>query len=455
MDPPGFQRFEDPNADNPRPYYITVPQDGRTPRKFANARHLQDFLEKENRSDVNAYLDFDFKRRFKRKSECDDTAEGKKSKNLWSDVFDEDDHNKEVVIKESPNSAPVDGRKVNSFTFENLIKSGVHLDDKKILQDTVAELDAFRLGVDQTELEEVRLAEVRLQLINADSLKDMVAVVGSCPEGRLAMTRAVSDYFMQELLTLSSMEGPLPLSDWPNSLNSNWFSDVVRFAAIHSPLTLSLLVRLCVKEMSRNVQERHVINVATVYSQIAMMVDKKNNALTKINTLQMKLQGLTDAGIDAQALIGLGTCARNLRKDRDVLAEVQEKLLVLESQCRPTQLTLDNCDTKTNSCTVAYVQTESIDTRHLDTKPMSPRDQLSLFDVSQLDLTQPDLQPEKEHLRAVVMLSLGKELVKLIPELAHWDKVLPAHHTHPTSGKVPLEPALLTLQPPMHYQVRN
>ena len=88
------------------------------------------------------------------------------------------------------------------------------------------------------------------------------------------------------------MEGPLPLSDWPNSLNSNWFSDVVRFAAIHSPLTLSLLVRLCVKEMSRNVQERHVINVATVYSQIAMMVDKKNNALTKINTLQMMLQGL-------------------------------------------------------------------------------------------------------------------------------------------------------------------
>ena len=119
---------------------------------------------------------------------------------------------------------------------------------------------------------------------------------------------------MQELLTLSSMEGPLPLSDWPNSLNSNWFSDVVRFAAIHSPLTLSLLVRLCVKEMSRNVQERHVM---------------------------------------------------------------------------------------------------------------------------------------------VVMLSPGKELVKLIPELVHWDKVLPAHHTHPTSGKVPLEPALLTLQPPMHYQVSH
>ena len=386
---------------------------------------------------------------------CEDNSEGKKSKNLGSDVFNEEEEpSVEVVIKES-DSTPIDGRTVSNFTFENLVKSGVQLDDRKILEETAAELDALRLGVEQPEVGEVQLAEVRRQLLNSKSLEDMVVAIGSCPEGRVAMTRAVSEHFLQELLTLSSMEGPLPLSDWPNSMNSNWFSDVVRFAAVHSPLTLSLLVRLCVKEMSRNIQARHVVNIATVYAQIAMMVDKKNNALARINTLQLKLHGLTDAGIDAQALIGLCQCARNLRKDRDVLAEVQAKLLVLESQCRPTQLTLDNCDTKTNSCTVAYVQTETIDTRHLSTESMSPKDRLSLFDVSQLDLTQPDLVQEKEHLRAVILLSLGKELVKLIPELAHWDKVLPAHHTHPTSGKVPLEPALLTLQPPMHYQVSH
>ena len=75
MDPPGFRRFEDPNATNSRPYYKTVPQDGRTPRKLTSAREVEEYLEKEDRSDVNAYLHFDFSRRFKRKSECEDRGE--------------------------------------------------------------------------------------------------------------------------------------------------------------------------------------------------------------------------------------------------------------------------------------------------------------------------------------------------------------------------------------------
>lgn len=323
----------------------------------------------------------------------------------------------------------------------------------KILEETAAELDSFRL--DRPELEEARLSELRLRLSNADSLDQIVLAVGSSPEGRQAMTRVVHEHCLQELLTLSTVDGDLPLSDWPNSLKQNWFSAVVKFAAQHSPLTLSLLVRLSVKEASSNIQPRHVINIATVYSQVAMMVDKKNNALAKINTLQLKLHGLTDAGIDAQALLKLGECSRNLRKDRDVLAEVQEKLLTLESMNRPTQLTLDNCDTKSNNCTVAYVQTETVDTSHLSTEPMPPEETLKLFDLSLLDMTRPELQPEREHLRLVILLALGRELAKYKPELSHWLKndVLPEHHDHPTSKDVPLQPAMVTLQSPLPYQV--
>ena len=117
-----------------------------------------------------------------------------------------------------------------------------------------------------------------------------------------------------------------------------------------------------------------------------------------LNTLQLKLHGLTDAGIDAQALLKLGQCSRNLRKDRDILAEVQEKLLILESQSRPIQLTLDNCDTKSNNCTVAFVQTETVDTSHLGTEPMSPEETLSLFDLNLLDLNRPDRTRRSLHL---------------------------------------------------------
>ena len=296
----------------------------------------------------------------------------------------------------------------------------------KILEETACQLDALRLQLDQPNCDEAGLAELRHRLSTANSLEDMVLLIGSSPEGRQTMSQVVQEYCLQELLTLSAVAGERPLVDWPNSLNKNWFSEVVRFAADHSPITLSLLLRLTVKETSCNVQPRHVVNIATVFSQIALMVDQKNNALVKLNTLQLKLHGLTDAGIDAQALMKLGQCSRNLRKDRDILAEVQEKLLILESKSRPIQLTLDNCDTKSNNCTVAFVQTESVDTSHLGTGRMSPEDTLSLFDLKLLDLNVPELQPEKEHLRSVILLALGRELAKFKPELSHWLKGKPS-----------------------------
>ena len=295
----------------------------------------------------------------------------------------------------------------------------------KILEETAAQLDTMRLQLAQPDIDEAQLAVLRHNLSTASSLDDMVLAIGNSPEGRQTMAKVVQEHCLQELLTLSAVEGDRPLLDWPNNLNKNWFSEIVRFAADHSPITLSFLLRLTVKETTSNVQPRHVLSISTVFAQLAMMVDKKNNALAKINTLQLKLHGCTDAGIDALTLIGLAQCSRNLRKDRDVLAEVQDRLLMLESQKRPTQITLDNCDTKSNNCTVAFVQTETVDTSHLNPEPMSPEETLKLFNSSILDFSQPQLQPEREHLRKVILLSLGRELAKHKPELSHWLSVLP------------------------------
>ena len=231
-----------------------------------------------------------------------------------------------------------DNRKASRFNLENLMKSGVTIDDKKILEETAAIMDVFRLRLDEPEFEGARLAELRLNLSSAASLKEMVKLV-SCTEGGLqTMARVVEDHCMQELLTLSAAEGDLPLSQWPNKVSKNWFSEVVLFARQHSPITLSLLLRLTVKEASSNVQPEHVINIATVYSQIAMLVDKTNNTLAHMNTLQLKMDNLSDDGIDAQAKLGLATCSRNLRNDKAVLAEVQEKLLLFEAKNSPEQL---------------------------------------------------------------------------------------------------------------------
>lgn len=122
MDPPGFRRVEEEGA---RPFYRTLPQDGSTPRKLSNRRAVEDYLEKVGRSDVEAEL-FDFTRRLKRKSECESGEVCGKKSNLRSDVFSEEGSG--LLVDAGDNQ---DGRSVSKFTLDNLVQSGVKLDDRR------------------------------------------------------------------------------------------------------------------------------------------------------------------------------------------------------------------------------------------------------------------------------------------------------------------------------------
>ena len=130
-------------------------------------------------------------------------------------------------------------------------------------------------------------------------------------------------------------------------------------------------------------------------------------------------------------------------------------MLVEESKRFPSQITLDNCNTRRTNCIVAYSQTEVVDTTHLSNDGLSPEETLALFDPGIFMLTRPELSDEFEHLKAVLMLALGRELAALLPEqVGHWLQVLPEHHPHQQSD-LPLAKAQITLLPPMYYEVNN
>ena len=122
MDPPGFRRVEEQGG---RPFYRTLPQDGRTPRKLCNARMVEEYLESVGRSDVRADLHFDFTRRLKRKSECEQEVHGKKS-NLRSDVFNDG----EEEVTDKVECSVTEAKKTRRFSLDNLVQSGVQLDDR-------------------------------------------------------------------------------------------------------------------------------------------------------------------------------------------------------------------------------------------------------------------------------------------------------------------------------------
>ena len=204
-------------------------------------------------------------------------------------------------------------------------------------------MDEMRQQSDSEVESELDLAKKKMELPNAG---EMVKLLGTSEEALKAMASVVEDRALEELLTLSSGEDKIPLSDWPNSLHENFFAEVVRLAHRKSPVTLSFLLRLVIKDKSSNVEPSHVISVATVFAHLAQLVDSSNNVLAKINSLHLKMENTTDEGIDAMAKLGLSVQARNLRILRDDLAEISSKLHIEETRFMPEQSCIDNCDTK-------------------------------------------------------------------------------------------------------------
>lgn len=252
--PPGFIRVDKPDQ---RVHFLTIPKPGHTTRRLNNRAQAAAFLEKEGIIGVSPDH-FDFTQR-KRKSDTVKPPVGAEKQGRLSDIFGDEEElemdlgGTDVGLEVGDSPAT---EQTCRFNLQNLIRSGVKLDHKKILEDTACMLDTFRLRESQPEFEEARLAKLKLDLTNSATLEEMAVTMGTMPEGLQAMAQVVEEHCLQELLTLSAQEGPLPLSEWPNSGCENWFSEVVKFAMRNSPVTLSLILRMSVKDLDSNVTPR-------------------------------------------------------------------------------------------------------------------------------------------------------------------------------------------------------
>ena len=250
----------------------------------------------------------------------------------------------EVVVQEQPEAE----EEVRSrFDVRNLLPDGVKVQHLKELKSAAKLLDQVRNNCAVEDSGALELAELKLNLSLSKSVEEMVETLGCNDKAIQAMSRLMEQRVLEELLTIGTGEGVITLSEWPNSQTQNFFVEVVKLASRKTPITLSLLLRLILKDEEANVLPVHVINVATVFSHLAHLADKSNNALNKINSLQLKMNGLTDEGLDAQVPLGLAVSARTIRRARDDFQEVGETLLVEETKSRPVQSTLGKPSKKT------------------------------------------------------------------------------------------------------------
>lgn len=340
-----------------------------------------------------------------------------------------------------------------TFDVRNLLPENISVNHIGELRVAAKILDQLRAETGPIETENVKLAAIKLKLSLAKSIDEMVNTLGTEEEGLLAMSRLIQERLLEELLTLGTGEEKIVLSEWPNSHKENFFVEVVKLAHRKSPMTLAFLLRLLVKDDSSNIEPAHVVTIATLFSQLAHLVDRTNNTLQKINSMQLKLDGLTDEGLVAQEKIGLAVTARTMRHARDEFAEVAESCLIEETKKRPDQSTIDNCDQRNSHTTVEYREIEFEDTSHLSVDSMDLEEIHQLFSNDILLLGSERLTVEREHVEGVIFNQVAKVLAKALPgDLGHWVAHVPKHHRHPYSHLPPREAAIV-LRPPHYLQV--
>ena len=460
-EPPGFKRVE---VKGKPVCYLTIPDPSRpsqTYRTLTKITQVKDYLVKQGLSGDNlerTLKTFDFTKRGLPEG-GDDGPGGKRPRSEVESGLEDHVAGASTSTDMATPRVPEDDGDVRSlqveerspFDIRNLLPDGIKVEHRKELKAAAQVLDERRrtCPVDNA----AKLAEMKLKLAMAKSVEEMVSILGCDSEAMALIARMMDDWVLQELLTLRTNEEVICLSEWPNSEKSNFFADVVRLAARKAPVTLDFLLRIILKGEETNVEPKDVISIATVFAHLASMADKSNNAFQKIQSLQMKMQGLTDEGLQAQKDLGLAICARTLRLSRDQFREVADKCLVEETMRRPSMSTIDNCDQKGFHTTVEYVEVEHEDTSHLSVEPLGKEETLALFDIDQLLLGNEHLQDEKKHLEGIILLEVGKVIAQARPEqLAHWLKVLPLKHSHPFDHLV-LREASVKLRPPHYFQV--
>ena len=169
---------------------------------------------------------------------------------------------------------------------------GLKVNHLKDLKSAAKALDDLRREQNYDDIQEkLDLLEVKLSVANANTLEELVTKLGTNDDALRMMARVVEDRVLEELLSLNTTEDRILLSEFPNSQSQNFFAEVVKLAKRKSPVTLSFLLKLISKDSSVNVEPCHVVTIATVFAHLCSCVDKSNNALQKINSLQLKMHG--------------------------------------------------------------------------------------------------------------------------------------------------------------------
>ena len=428
---PGWLRYE---IEGQKPWFKTP-----VPRTvIRDATKLQDYLEKEHAKGrmcgVNGE-EFSFKRRFLKKSRqvSSDSAvpeivdAGSMATNECNEGVKRDDEATTVVQRLTRDTEVVDHRKL-------LSRSSKVMDDFR-MNDGYQTPTNFEL--------------IKDKISSSPDLRGLLTVLNSETPLMDSLNLMFSDTCLAEISSINTQKGPMV--DFPPSINQNVYCKTVEFGMRECPTVINFVMNIVVRR-GAPILPSDVLKIATLFSSICYAANQDLDALVKLRSLSLQVDGLTNVGLDICSDLGLAQSARSLSNHRDMFADIGVHVMNSSASMFPYQSILDNCDLQQEHLTLEVIEKETIDTSDLCTAKMTKDEALSLFRIEQVLLGHDQNKEECEHLLYVIALAAGRVIVEGRPEAkAKLGKYIPAHHKHFNSDKK-LVPALTFIMKPYAYQ---
>ena len=324
------------------------------------------------------------------------------------------------------------------------------VDHRKLLSNTAKQVDKCRathLIKDATEFD-----KLKEKIYNAVDMDDIINCLTEDTEGIEALRNSFSDICLAEISKVNMQDSPLV--EFPPSVNSNIYCKIVEYGMKVCPQLISLAINLAVKKEDP-VLPSDVLKVATLFSTLCYSTNHNIDAMVKLRSILLQVDGLSNSGLDIMSDCGLGQCSRSLSNHRDLFAEVGRAVMDNTAASFPYQSILDNCDLQQQHLTVEVVEKETIDTSHLSTVKKSKEEALALFSKEQVLLGAEQNKDEKDHLLYVVGVEVGKILAANRPAAEKLKKYLPSHHLHKNSAVKPTPAITFILKPYPYQETKN
>ena len=231
------------------------------------------------------------------------------------------------------------------------------VDHRKLLSNTAKQVDKCRathLIKDATEFD-----KLKEKIYNAVDMDDIINCLTEDTEGIEALRNSFSDICLAEISKVNMQDSPLV--EFPPSVNSNIYCKIVEYGMKVCPQLISLAINLAVKKEDP-VLPSDVLKVATLFSTLCYSTNHNIDAMVKLRSILLQVDGLSNSGLDIMSDCGLGQCSRSLSNHRDLFAEVGRAVMDNTAASFPYQSILDNCDLQQQHLTVEVVEKETIDT---------------------------------------------------------------------------------------------